>query len=53
MIQEWMIKYTDGTVGRSVTVGNDEYEDQLAYCQEGKRAGWIEEYDVIYEGIDK
>ena len=49
---DWQLIYTDGKVSHLTTVGSYEYNDQLAYCQEGIRAGWLERYKVNYGGLD-
>jgi len=43
MYYEFTIYYKDGRVS-CPTVERQEYSDQVGYCNEGVRAGWIEAY---------
>lgn len=53
MIYEWIVWLTDGSISRPTTVGMGEYNNQLAYCQEGRRTGWIKNYECNSGGIDE
>lgn len=50
MFYIFMMKYTNGDVGYK-SVPQEELNDQLAYCQEGKSADWLESYS--YEAIEE
>jgi len=43
MYYDLKLTHSDGRVSW-VTVMDYDYNDQLAYCQEGVRAGWLLEY---------
>jgi len=40
--------YTNGKVS-CPTIERQELNDQLSYCREGIRAGWLKSYDYEYQ----
>ena len=40
---EFTIHYLDGKVS-FVSVYQQEFDDEIGYCQEGKNSGWITDY---------
>lgn len=49
MYYEFVLKYSDGAVS-TLTVMDYEYSDQIAYCNEGLRAGWLLEVNSTAKG---